>query len=388
MARVNSDFGKEMQKFGAEDFSACYNCGTCTAICALSDSENSFPRKMVRYTVLGLESEIQSSVDPWLCYYCGECSTSCPRKADPGDLMMSARRYLISKYDWTGFSRKLYTSKVWEIGAILFISALVLLAFILFHGEMTTELTLDGGVKINTFAPWQFVEMADWTMAGLLSFFLISNIFNMYLKIVKRRKDVKIPFKLYFTNLPALIGHFATQRKFAECEDEKISWREKLKQGKYTYWLVHFLLMSSYVLLFTMIVGFLGWFQTDEIHSWYNPQRLFGYYSTFGLIAGIVYFSVLRIKKTMEKSKKTHFSDWAFLLLLMLTAVTGILVHFFRVNGMPYPTYITYVIHLMILFPMLIIEVPFSKWSHLAYRPFAIYFSSLINSAIKLTTKK
>jgi len=383
MAKLNPDFSNEIKKFGAIDFDACYNCGNCTAICALSDENNSFPRKMIRYSVLGLESEIQSSVDPWLCYYCGDCSETCPRQADPGNLMMSVRRYLMSKYDWTGISKKVNTSKIWEIAIISMISIAVLLIFIFFHGKMTTELTSEGGVKINTFAPWQNVELADWIMAGFLAFFLLTNIFNMYLKIVRSRTDLKIPIKLYFSELYNIVSHFATQRNFSKCNTEKISFWNKVKSGSYTYWLVHFLLMSSYVILFIMIVGFLGWFQTDVVHPWYYPQRLLGYYTTIGLITGIVYFSILRIKKKNEKSKKSHFTDWTFLLLLFLTAITGILLHFFRISGMPYLTYYTYVIHLMILFPMLIIEVPFSKWSHLAYRPFAIYFSKVINTAEK-----
>jgi hypothetical protein len=31
----------------------------------------------------------------------------------------------------------------------------------------------------------------------------------------------------------------------------------------------------------------------------------------------------------------------------------------------------------MIVVPFLILEVPFAKWSHLAYRPFALYFARL-----------
>jgi ferredoxin len=383
MAKLNPDFSSELKKYGAIDFDACYNCGNCTAICALSDSNNSFPRKMIRYSVLGLEKDIQSSVDPWLCYYCGDCSETCPRQADPGNLMMSVRRYLMSKYDWTGLSKLINTSKIWEISILSFISLIVLLVFVFFHGEMTTELTPEGGVKINTFAPWQIVELADWIVAGFLSFFLLTNIFNMYLKIVKSRKDLKIPLKSYFIGLYEMGTHFTTQRNFSKCNTEKISFMEKVKSGSYTYWLIHFLLMSSYVILFIMIVGFLGWFQTDSVHPWYHPQRFLGYYTTIGLITGIIYFSVLRYKKKNEKSKKSHFTDWTFLILLFLTAITGILLHFFRINGLPYLTYYTYVIHLMILFPMLIIEVPFSKWSHLAYRPFAIYFSRLINEAEK-----
>ena len=383
MARVNPEFIAEITKYGAVDFSACFNCGNCTATCSLSTTDNSFPREMIRYSMLGLEDEIAASLKPWQCYYCGECSTSCPRQADPANLMMSLRRFLISKYDWTGLSRKFYTSSLWEIGSILFISIIVLMGFILFHGEMTTTLTSDGGVKLNTFAPWQYIEIADWSVAALLAFFLLTNIANMYMKVIGSQKDLKIPLKLYFTELYSLIFHFLFQWNFSKCDTEKVSFWTKIKTGKYTYWLVHFLLMSSYVMLFVMIVVFLNWFQTDHIYNWYYPQRLLGYYSTIGLMVGITYFAVLRFKKSGEKSKKTHLSDWVFLFLLMTTAITGILLHFFRINGMPMATYYTYVIHLMVLFPMIIIEVPFSKWSHLAYRPVAIYFSRIINAVKK-----
>jgi hypothetical protein len=37
---------------------------------------------------------------------------------------------------------------------------------------------------------------------------------------------------------------------------------------------------------------------------------------------------------------------------------------------------------------MLVIEVPFSKWSHLANRPLAIYFTSLVSAAKRLPSEK
>ena len=381
MAKINPEFSNKLKEYGAFDLNACFNCGTCTAICTLSDEENSFPRKMVRYSTLGLEDQIKASTDPWLCYYCGECSTTCPREANPGELMMSLRRYLITSYDWTGLSRKLYASKIWELSAIVLLSAFILVLFILFHGPMTTELTAQGGVKLNTFAPWDRIEMGDWIMAGVLSILLLSNIFIMHLKIFNGPNKVKVPLKLYATQLWKLIWHFATQWKFAKSNRSvRINKREI---NVSPYWISHWLLMSGYVLMFTMIVVFLEWFQTDIIHPWWYPQRLFGYYATFGLTFGLVYFVWGRIKKDQENNKHTHFTDWIFLILLSLTVLTGILVHIFRVTGLPYATYYTYVLHLMILFPMLMIEVPFSKWSHLAYRPFAIYFASVRNAALK-----
>ena len=381
MAKLKPDFSSQLKELGAFDLAACYNCGTCTAICSMSDEENSIPRKMVRYSVLGLEGEIQASLDPWLCYYCGECSTSCPREANPGELMMALRRYLTTSYDWTGLSKKFYTSKSWEISAISLLSAIILVLFILFHGPMTKELTSQGGVQLNTFAPWNWIELGDWIMAGILSFFLLTNIFNMYLKIFRGPQKVRVPVKLYFTQLWKLIFHFLTQWRFRKSNRTTRIGSKDIKIS--SYWISHWLLMTGYVLLFTMIVVFLEWFQTDIIHPWWYPQRLFGYYATFGLTAGLIFFVWGRIKKNQENNKYTHFTDWTFLILLSGTVITGILVHIFRVSGLPYATYYTYVIHLMILFPMLMIEVPFSKWSHLAYRPFAVYFASVRDTALK-----
>ncbi len=379
MATINPDFAIDLKEYGVQDLNTCYNCGNCTAVCSLSTEDNSFPREMVRLSVLGLENEIQTSLTPWLCYYCGECSETCPQKTDPGELMMTLRRYLTAKYDWTGLGHKLYTSKIWEFGTIIFLAAIILVLFIFYHGPMTTELTADGGVKLNTFAPWKTIEIGDWIMGGFLAFFLLTNVFNMFLKIIVRNKSVKVPFKLYFTEFWKLILHFATQKEFSKCDTEIKDTKPKLN----TYWVIHWILMSSYSLMLIMIVVFLGWFQTEEIYEWWHPQRLLGYYCTIGLTIGIVYFFVTRIKKSSEKSKHSHVTDWTFLVLLFLTTITGILVHIFRIYGMVYPTYYIYVFHLMVLFPMLMIEVPFSKWSHLAYRPFAIYFSNVIKAAAK-----
>ena len=134
-----------------------------------------------------------------------------------------------------------------------------------------------------------------------------------------------------------------------------------------------------------MVVVFLKWFQTDEIHPWWHPQRILGYYATFGLIFGTIFFMVHRYRKDRENTKYSHVTDWTFIILLLLAAISGILMHIFRVNQFPLLiTYYMYVIHLMIVVPMLMIEVPFSKWSHLAYRPLAIYFANVKKAALKL----
>jgi hypothetical protein len=42
----------------------------------------------------------------------------------------------------------------------------------------------------------------------------------------------------------------------------------------------------------------------------------------------------------------------------------------------------------MVAIPMLVIEVPFSKWAHLSYRPVAIYFYKIKEKALQIQQQK
>ncbi len=88
-----------------------------------------------------------------------------------------------------------------------------------------------------------------------------------------------------------------------------------------------------------------------------------------------------RLKKDAAYHRHSHESDWMFLGLLLFVAVTGIVQHVLHRAGFPMAANITYIVHLMGVVPMLALEVPFSKWSHLAYRPLAIYFAQLQQAA-------
>jgi ferredoxin len=375
---------KNINNIGESHFKKCFQCGTCSAICPISSDNKPFPRKEMIWSQWGLKNELESDLDPWLCYYCGKCSEYCPRKADPGQLMMSLRRWLTTEYDWTGISRLLYKSKIAEYIALLIVAVVVFLEWAVLFG-LTPPAVLNGGnLSINQMVPAYKIDyFFDYPMLVILSALLISFIFNMFNKTVLSDKKTKIPFKLYFTELWTLIFNFFTQIRFSKCEDEseKESFFKKLSEGKYNFWLTHVFLMTSYVVLFIGIVFFLKWFQTDDKYVMFH-SILFDYYASIGLIFGTIYFAYQRFAKRKERSKFSHHTDWAFIALLFLTAFTGILLRAFVVYKDPSSwIFYLYLIHLMILIPMLVIEVPFSKWSHLAYRPIAIYFANLKEKA-------
>jgi ferredoxin len=249
---VNPELSQELKKYGINDANTCFNCGNCTAVCPLSKDDTPFPRKAVRYIQLGMEDKLTTSLEPWLCYYCGECSDTCPREADPGETMMGLRRFLTAKYDWTKFGKKLYTSKLWEILSILVVSLAVILLFVFFHGEMDEK-----RVDFEKFMPVFTLEVADWIILFLLSFFLLSNVVRMHNISMKGANLRKIPLTLYIKKFGHLIGHFLTQRRMMTCDEDK-------KQRPSPHWLQHILLMSGYSLMFFSIVVLLRFWRNYD----------------------------------------------------------------------------------------------------------------------------
>ncbi len=382
--QVNPDLLIDLEKFGVQDASACFNCGNCTAICNLSSESTPFPRKVIRYLPLGLKEKLIQSPEPWLCYYCGDCTETCPRQANPGEVMMGLRRYLTSLYDWTGISRLFYTSKVFEIFAILFVAALVGLGFYVYHGPMLTD-----RVALNVFAPNRVIEILDIIMLVVLSFLLLSNAYRMFKAVMgdpsqypelsqsakqqfQNRLIRGIPITTYIGEAKEFIVQFFTQKRFNSCGT----------RSQKTQWIVHLLIMSGYSIIFFLVVVGIRWFQRDEIYPLWNPIRLLGYYSTFAILYGVTYAIIGRIKKSKAVYEHSHSSDWAFLILLWLTTFTGIIIHATRLMEMPMATYYIYVIHLMIAVPMLVVEVPFAKWTHQLYRPLILYLMKVKQRAV------
>ncbi|MCP5102518.1 MAG: 4Fe-4S ferredoxin, partial [bacterium] len=123
----------EVRKYGNFDTNACFHCGSCTVTCDLTSDSASFPRRTLRYGLLGLREPLVSSLEPWLCYYCGDCSTACPRETEPAEAMMTLRRYLVAHYDWTGITSKIHRSRAWRIGLLISVGVLFLFLVAFYH---------------------------------------------------------------------------------------------------------------------------------------------------------------------------------------------------------------------------------------------------------------
>jgi quinone-modifying oxidoreductase, subunit QmoC len=345
MAAINPQFGKELIKYGAIDFNACYNCGNCTAVCSLADEKDSFPREMVRFSVLGLEDEIKSSLKPWLCYYCGECTTYCPRTAYPGELMMSLRRWLTSVYDWTGLSGLLYKSLPLSIIAFV-LAALGVAVFSIYEKSDLTAVMYYG----------HFFEIL--AISIVFAAILLPNIIRMWWFTILK-PGIKASPKKYFSEFIGLIIHMFTQKRSLDCEKNSTRWFE------------HFIL----------VIGYLGLLLTTVFLDWFSSGSLFvvalGYILSTIVFAVTIIFIADRIKMKKELSKFSQPSDWLFVIWLFLMGLSAFGVRLFIDSGLLATNKWIYLLHLIILAQWALIIVPFGKWTHFLYRSFAMYFANI-----------
>jgi quinone-modifying oxidoreductase subunit QmoC len=362
--RVNPKLVTEIEKYGAEDVQKCYHCGNCSAVCVHSDALYSFPRRSMRHLQMGLERRILTSLDPWLCYYCGQCSTQCPRGAEPGATMMSLRRWLTGRYDFTGISRLFYRSWKAELIAIVLVAlatAAGFLAWGLGHGDLAVY---DGP---NAFLSSSDIHIFDWSMAAVLTALLSINALRMWWYTLGSDQRLRVSLWTYLRKLPLLPTHFFTQRRYARCEKKRP-------------WMVHLALMLSYMTMMVLVMGFVHSLQAGPSIDW--RVHAFGYAASFGLLVGIVWFFRARIQQAEPHVQHSHESDWIFLVLLLLVTVTGVTQHALHRLDLPLYANVAYVVHLSLVVPMLVLEVPFSKWSHMAYRPLAMYLAEVRREAI------
>ncbi len=368
--RINPKFIDDIDRFGAEDVKLCYQCGDCSTVCPHADDVFKFPRKSMRRLQMGLERKIENTLEPWLCYYCGQCSDQCPREADPGETMMSLRRWLISRYDFTGIARQFFRSRAAEV--IFIITVAVLTGLFLFnYGNTYGNISIYDGN--GAFLPSTFIHSFDLSIGAVLLFFLAVNAFRMWYFTMIKGIKVRVPWWLYIKHILTIPWHFFTQKRYAECESKR---QTKI----FMPWIIHLGLMLGYVIMLVLVMVFIEGLQSGPAIQW--PYHVFGYLASIGLVIGTIYFfrNRSRLNKKYVQYKKSHGTDWVFVILLFLIVITGIAQHLLHRTGQYEIANIVYIVHLMCVVPWLL-RMPFSKWAHMIYRPLAMYFASIQRDA-------
>ncbi len=371
---VEDNLIDKIAEYGAVNVSACFNCGTCTATCPLTENDKLFPRGVIRLAQLGQKEQLIASKELWACYYCGECTASCPRDADPGAFMSAARKYAISEMDFTQIGKTLNAHNKITLLIVTILSALFVYVAIGAN---------DKGAVSPLIEPYFHLIHTVGVYSGIIvSLLLFFGAFRLAMNIVKHPP-------LYAA---VVEGELSSGQKIKLMWNSfwKTLWNEVLlqrgfdddgnKEGGET------LLLSRRILHMSMFYGFSGllfstaWdFAIKPLYSTegayvplYNPIRIIALISGLLLVYGTTVTAFFRMTKRSDYYAGTRFSDALFLGLMWLTGLSGFFVTIVEYTTLASWHHWVLIVHVIIAFELLIL-IPFTKFAHILYRPIALW---------------
>jgi ferredoxin len=371
----------DIQRYGGTDISACFSCGTCTASCPMSQTDSTFPRRIIRYAQLGMKDALLSSKELWSCYQCGECAETCPTQADPSEFMAATRRYAIASYDRTRIARTMYTRPVVGTVSAVLLAAFFALFMYSAHGPQSSE-----SLAIFEFIPEGLIHNTGLVVMLLVVFAGLSGIAGMARRIARREG----------VGWAEVLGSRAALARSGRAAWEAIG-RESLGQARFREecgaeavpiawyrrrWLVHAVTVWGFLGLLAATgldygLALIGAKETGTpVPIWY-PVRLLGTMAGIFLVYGTTALIVDRARAANRSVLRSRTADWMLLGLLWITGVTG----FGLELALYLPTppswgYWVFLVHVAVAMELVLLA-PFMKLAHAAYRPVALFFVAL-----------
>jgi len=369
MALIKPEVANDIKKYGNFDFAACYNCGNCTAVCNLTEANASFPRMMIRYSMLGMKEEIMSSKELWMCYACGDCSETCPRQAAPGDLMASLRRYAIANYEKTGLTRLIFKSNFASVFITLGLA--VILGFFL----LTLKPEMLVSRWIFQYLPYEIIHNMGIGAFILLGVSALAGVIVMIMNFSKAKPDeiktTKLSLSKIIEAIKKVLIEAGTMKRYQNCDTVEFSyWKEKSWLVK--PWFVHWSIMWGFIGL--LVATSLDFILKDPSTTIWWPSRILGTLAGLLMIYGASLSIYYRLKKITRSYEDSRLADWLFLAFLWLAGITGFWIEIsVTFNSTIFINQIVFAIHTVISMELVILFA-FSKFAHALYRPVALFF--------------
>jgi len=354
MAKIQPDVGfvKRIVANGGKSLKKCYQCATCSVVCNLSPDQAPFPRKEMVWSQWGLKDRLVADHHVWMCYQCNDCSTRCPRGAKPGDVMSGVRSAVIHHFATPGFMATI-ASRPLLLPVLFAIPIIVLYALIKKFGYWGIP---TGEVHYAAFFPHIALE-GFFGLASMVTVLIAAiGVFRFWKALDSNYTDVKDRKPLIQSAMETLF-ELLKHRRFDEC-DESLPRRTG-----------HLFIFYAFLtLLFvTAIVAVLAQFGLYPLTLW-HPLKVMGNLGAIALLVGCALVIMERMRAADKgRIAKGSYFDWLFLIIVLLTAVTGVTTEFFRFAYMPVYAYPSYFAHLTLVF-ILILFFPFTKFAHFFYR--------------------
>ena len=344
-------FIRDVMAAGGGDLKKCYQCATCSVVCALSPDDAPFPRRQMLHAQWGLADRLVADPAVWLCHNCRECSEKCPRGARPGDVLGAVRAQVIRAFAFPGFMGRAVASPA--ALPLLFLLPIVIFALM----AMAAPGAEPGEpLEFAHLFPIAWLEALFFTISGLALLAFGVGV----ARFIGALEAAGLP-PLTLAALAAAFVEIGRHDRFAQCAHPTARYWGHLL----TFWgFMGLAVMGTIVGIGTM----LGVMHTPL--PFWSPWKVFANLGAVAILAGAVTLLVARLGDAEVRARSTYF-DWLFLLTLLGVAATGILAEILRLGQVAAAMYPVYFVHLVLIFS-LFLYAPYSKFAHLAYRTVAV----------------
>ena len=370
------DFIKSLIGRNGDSYKKCVQCGTCSAVCALSPDTDPFPAKEMAWASWGMKDRLLKDPDVWLCHQCNDCSTRCPRGARPGDVLSAVRRETIIHYAFPRFLARWVARPIF-IPVLLGFPAVLLGLLLEYRDQIQNTLGFSGPQSDKIVYSYSS-NFPHWALNSFFLFFSVLVTISLIVGIARFWRALKsndsgggtppTPVKSVPASIGATLMKVITHKDFTECTRA---------HSRLTSHLLAFFgfLALCVVTLWVITSGFNPLIGSEFVYpfNFWNPWKVLANLAGASLVVSCVIMIRDRFRDADIISSGSY-SDWWLVWALFLVVLSGFateLLHYLRMEPHRHAVYF---VHLVFVFALLM-YLPYSKFAHLIYRTTALVFA-------------
>jgi len=383
LVQPDTEFLRRIVGEGGEDLKSCFQCGTCSVVCNLSEGGQPFPRKEMIWAQWGLRDRLLADPDIWRCHQCNDCSTHCPRGAQPGDVMAALRRECVLEHSVPRFLAH-WANQLKYLPVLLAIPAVLL--------GLLVKAPIKNTIGSKIVYPY-WPELPHWVLISFFSFFgflallaVVAGVVRFWgaMKAADARAGITTPAKSLGSSIVSVLKSIITHDHFSNCTTD----RSRMLSHLAVFWgFIALLAVAIWVIFISLTASFNPLIQDDFVYpfNFWSPWRMLANLGGLAVVAGCLLMIWERLKKG-EQGVRSTFFDWVFVGTLLAVVLTGFLseaLHYARLDPHRFAAYF---VHLVCVFALWI-YLPYSKFAHLVYRTAAMVYIEYSgrNNAVPVT---
>jgi quinone-modifying oxidoreductase subunit QmoC len=374
------DFIRALGREGGGALKKCFQCGTCSATCALAPDQKPFPRKEMAWAVWGMKDRLLTDPDVWLCHQCNDCSLRCPRGARPGDVLGAIRQASVAHYSVPRFlgrwvSRPSCAPLLLAIPVALLTLAILsrdLLLLFLKSGEGATAGSSFGAERII----FSYSSMLPhWLLNSFFGLFTVLMVLAMAASVRRfwrameaadAQNGIPLPDKPLRPSIIATLKSVITHDKFTQCTEARLRYFSHLA-------VVFGFLALSLVAIWVVTAKINPLIPNGMVYpfSLFDPWKIMANAAGAAVLGGCLLMIWERMR---DPDHRGAYADWVLIGTIMIVVLTGFAAEAFHIIRLEPHRHAAYFVHLVFVFSLLM-YLPYSKFAHVVYRTVAMVYA-------------